>query len=680
MPIRVKSASAQPFGLPAPPAGWLQKPAGISLCMIVRDEEQFLERCLSSVCDAVDEIVVVDTGSQARTVEIARRFGALVEQREWRNDFAWARNEALKLAKYRWVLQLDADEELLPESKPGLEQLKSARAYLTGLWVRCINHADQYLGGDGTISHTVARIFPNTERIRYFGAIHEFPSLDGATTTLSCLNSTVKIVHHGYTNDMMRDRAKFDRNLSIIEASVEREPEDEFNWYNLGMTTYIAGDYPRAVEAMERMWAIASRRGARPFVPNGLTVLADALTDFLNDPEKALGYAKEALNLAPRYANAHFSAGRALDALNRHAEAREMYLCAIEDGKYLDRQFVVDEDVPRWKAHNMIGGGYVAEGDDESGLHWFDEGLKNSPKVQPLRINRAASLERLNRLKEAEQTLRSLCEDLGDEQSVLQYVNFLLRHKPLDALAAIEKYHAVCSADVAVAQLVAGAALCQRLGMSDGESFLLAAVRLAPGSAQVLGPLEVIYRNRGDEAAIANLRAAEAKTEPKAPGDFARRAQIAASEGDFARGLSIALAGLEMTPADAMLRYSAAAACASLGRKGDAVAHLDAAAEIPSDLQVHVEQLRAVLLRDLGRTEEALAAADRLLCAGGAQIDALLLRASLLEALGRAQEAESAYQNALPISKRRAAAELGAFYLRAGRFADAQRVAEEALA
>jgi glycosyltransferase involved in cell wall biosynthesis len=646
MPVRVKSSPAQPFGLPQPPPGWQQKPAGISLCMIVRDEERFLERCLASVGDAVDEIVVLDTGSKDRTMEIALGFGAIVHEREWRNDFAWARNEAVKLAKYRWIFQLDADEELLAESKAALQQIRTARAHLVGIWVRCINRADQYLGSDGTISHAVARIFPNHERIRYYGTIHEFPALDGATTTLSCINAPVKIVHHGYTAEMMSERSKFERNRSIIEAAVERSPDDAFNWYNLGMTAYLGGDYERGVQALRQMWFLSQAQGARPFVANGLTVLADALTDHLNKPEESLEFALAALKLAPHYANAHFSAGRALDGMKRYDEAREMYLAAIDDGKYLERQYVVDEDVSRWKAHNMIGGGYAAQRDDVSALHWFDEGLKSSPKVQALRINRGAALERLGRLDEAERTFAGLCEDLGDEQSVLQYVNFLLRHNPLQALSAIEQHYEKCSDDAAVAQLMAAAAVAQRLNHGDGEWYLLKACEIAPGSAEILGPLEAIYRSRGDDPAIQRLRAAEAQSQPKAPADFARRSQIAASQADFARALTLAEAGLRLAPMHAMLRYSAALACANLGRRADALAHLDAIVELPEDLQLHV----------------------------------LLMRAALLEGFGRLSEAEAALLSALPLAKKRVAVELGGFYMRAGRFADAQRIAEEALA
>ena len=86
----------------------------ITLCLIARDEEAMLPACLESVRGAVDEIVLVDTGSRDRTVEIARAAGAKVVEQAWRDDFSAPRNEALRLATGQWVLQLDADERLAP--------------------------------------------------------------------------------------------------------------------------------------------------------------------------------------------------------------------------------------------------------------------------------------------------------------------------------------------------------------------------------------------------------------------------------------------------------------------------------------------------------------------------------------------------------------------------------------
>ncbi len=122
------------FNLPPPgPEFKEQLPAGISLCMIVKNEERFLAECLESVKDVVDEINIVDTGSTDRTVEIARSYGANVIFREWRNDFAWARNEALQMATKRWTFVLDADEELEQECVAQLRSLKTTPAGLAAV-------------------------------------------------------------------------------------------------------------------------------------------------------------------------------------------------------------------------------------------------------------------------------------------------------------------------------------------------------------------------------------------------------------------------------------------------------------------------------------------------------------------------------------------------------------------
>src|ERR1700722_16558008 len=110
------------FNLPVPEPDHEQLPEGISLCMIVKNEERFLEACLESVKDVVDEINIIDTGSTDRTIEIAQKYGAKIDYREWRNDFSWARNESLKMATKRWTLVLDGDEELESES---VEMLRS---------------------------------------------------------------------------------------------------------------------------------------------------------------------------------------------------------------------------------------------------------------------------------------------------------------------------------------------------------------------------------------------------------------------------------------------------------------------------------------------------------------------------------------------------------------------------
>ena len=94
----------------------------ISLCMIVKNEEAYLEECLTSVKDLVSEIIIVDTGSTDKTKEIAKKFGAKIIDFTWIDDFAAARNASIKQATGDWILVLDADEVI---AKKDFETIKT---------------------------------------------------------------------------------------------------------------------------------------------------------------------------------------------------------------------------------------------------------------------------------------------------------------------------------------------------------------------------------------------------------------------------------------------------------------------------------------------------------------------------------------------------------------------------
>ena len=629
MPLTVRSKrgrsataplQALPFGLPLPPADWPQKPAGISLCMIVKNEEQFLERCLQSVEPFVDEINIVDTGSTDRTIEIARSFGANVEQHAWQNDFSWARNKSVEMATRRWIMQLDADEELLPESAQALRSIANAPAHLTGIWLRCINASDKYKGG-GSVSHAIIRIFPNHPRVRFRGYVHEFPSIDDSPLSMQAVVAPIRIVHHGYTASVVSDRSKYDRNLALVEQGVADHPDDAFHWYNYGQTTHLNGEHERAAPAFEKMWELCVEHGMRAFTANGLQMLADIYSEHLHQPETGLRWALECLQRSPRYANAHFSAGKAYFLLKRYDEAREMYAKAIDDGQYVDRQFVVDDEVPVWKAQCEIGSTYAEQGDHARALHWFEDALSRRPKVQPLRLNRARALENLGRLAEAEETLRGVHEDFPDESSTVEFVNFYLRTgKEREAIALIDAPHEGLSPIARISMLLAAAHVEQKNGWGDGRAHIEAAFAIAPHDAQVLAALEALNANV------------------------------------LVRALGLA-------------------------RAGDKTAALQALDVIPQDANAaSAWLLKATLLREFCRMDEAIAALREVLARQPQHLDALLMHAQLAERAGDAASAEVSLQTALPLARTRVAVELAGLYLRTGRVAEAKRVAEEALA
>ncbi|MFZ2655904.1 MAG: glycosyltransferase family 2 protein, partial [Victivallales bacterium] len=98
------------------------KPPTLSVCMIVKNEEAFLGRCLKSVVDHVDEIIIVDTGSTDRTVGIAKSFGARIYYHPWQDDFSLHRNQSISYARGRWIFIIDADEEYRASSKRNLRE------------------------------------------------------------------------------------------------------------------------------------------------------------------------------------------------------------------------------------------------------------------------------------------------------------------------------------------------------------------------------------------------------------------------------------------------------------------------------------------------------------------------------------------------------------------------------
>ena len=101
----------------------------ISLCMIAKNEEKYLEQCLNSVKGLADEIIIVDTGSTDRTKEIAKKFSAKIFDFKWIDDFSAARNESLKHAAKDWILVLDADEMIDKEAVKAIKDFIKNNEY-----------------------------------------------------------------------------------------------------------------------------------------------------------------------------------------------------------------------------------------------------------------------------------------------------------------------------------------------------------------------------------------------------------------------------------------------------------------------------------------------------------------------------------------------------------------------
>ncbi len=223
--------------------------------MIVRDEEEMLPRCLEAVKDGVDEIVIVDTGSRDRTVEIARSYGAKVLFHEWTGDFSEARNIGLNAATGDWLLWLDADEIFVGDDARRL------RALCGKTWRECfrvdiIHHLGDADDGDRAM-HSSWRIARNRPEYRFQGRIHEqightFP---GFLLDERFEHTDLRLDHFGYLGAVRADRGKSDRNLKLILSQLEEGDDSAFIHFNLASEYSVMLDEPRS----SRRWNTSAR-------------------------------------------------------------------------------------------------------------------------------------------------------------------------------------------------------------------------------------------------------------------------------------------------------------------------------------------------------------------------------------------------------------------------------------
>jgi tetratricopeptide (TPR) repeat protein len=270
----------------------------LALCMIVKDEEAMLPRSLDAVREWVDELIVVDTGSTDRTVEIAKERGARVLHHEWTGDFSAARNVSFDAASSDWVLYLDADEVLVPGDGPRLRELIS-HTWREAIFLIETNHTGDLEDGTAT-THDAMRLVRHRPDRRFTGRLHE--QLGGIPSYLAERReiSTVRIEHFGYLGDVREDKDKATRNRAILDLEFADGDVTPFMRFNLGMEHVAAGDHAGAVEHLERAW-----------------------TELEADPESATyGYTPM---LASHLVDALRGSGRLDEAERRAVEILEIY-------------------------------------------------------------------------------------------------------------------------------------------------------------------------------------------------------------------------------------------------------------------------------------------------------------------------------------------------------------------
>ena len=272
--------------------------ARLGLAMIVRNEADCLGACLESVRGVFDEIVVVDTGSTDRTKEIASSYGARVLDFTWIDDFAAARNFAFDSANSEWVMWLDADDVLLPESRERLLALKSR-----------LGDADAYLmrydyaqdGNGRTICHFFRhRILRNTKEARWKYPIHE--CIQTPKTWKEAMTNIV-VTHRRTPEASARDNG---RNLRILRKAIEQYPDDQRMRFYFSKELFNDGFIEESVGSFEKYLLGGDWHEN---VVNAHLLLALAHWK-LGQEEKAIDVSMRGIRLDPRWAEFYVTIGQ----------------------------------------------------------------------------------------------------------------------------------------------------------------------------------------------------------------------------------------------------------------------------------------------------------------------------------------------------------------------------------
>ncbi|MDP4099398.1 glycosyltransferase [Paenibacillus sp. P96] len=282
----------------------MDKPS-ISLCMIVKNEEEYLPKCLRSVQCIVDEIIIVDTGSTDDTVAIARAFGAKVIEMPWEDSFSAARNRGLDEATGDWILWLDADEEMDVAEADKLKELL-ARDAIREQNIEGIQFCFcTYLEGGGTEYICLQRMVRNRPEYRFEGRVHEqiLPSMLKANPGMQIGQVGIHIYHEGNLIKNIVRQDKIRRNQSLLLQSLEEYPKYRQYHYYLGVELYRLNELESALEQFNI--ALANPEGFLPVVLASAHKYRLALLESMGRYDDMVRYSMESIEQFPDFTDLH---------------------------------------------------------------------------------------------------------------------------------------------------------------------------------------------------------------------------------------------------------------------------------------------------------------------------------------------------------------------------------------
>ncbi len=449
----------------------------LSLCMIVKDEEKFLSTCLESVKDHVDEIIIVDTGSTDRTVEVATKYNAKIYHHPWENSFSKARNYSLSYATCDWILILDADEELEKEGACKLrEVIKDNEANVINLPVFY-----KPKGGKNLSVSSSGRIFRNYQGFHYEGIVHNKLIYSGIEN-----NVNIQLYHYGYHQGEEQMEKKFKRTSTLLKEQIKDNPENPIPYHYLAISYLDRKRNDKCIkEALEaiRLFEMQNSNSQFRLISYYTACVAYYRMKDLTNAEK---YALKTIEFHPDYLDAHCI----LSSI--YFLRKEYNKCEKATNNYLRSLEAIESDPSKalsisyntlnhaWLAHTRMAINHYEQGNQNYGhqslnsaincadnlwepyfaigKHFMEhnnlmmaemflrDGLNNDPKNRTIQYYLADTYEKSGSSDKALKLFRSILNDYEDEIPAEYRIGLLhLKHNRFEE--AINSFKSVINKD-----------------------------------------------------------------------------------------------------------------------------------------------------------------------------------------------------------------------------------------
>ena len=384
------------------------KKATLSLCMIVKNEERYLSDCLKSVKDVVDQIVIVDTGSSDQTVDIAKEYEAEIYHFPWCGDFSAARNESLKYATCDWIMWMDADERLAPESTEHLLRILASEELPV---VYKVNIHSVWKDKTTIQLSSAHRIFNNNKGIYFSGKIHEQITRSASAVSAEERDSNIVIHHLGYGSSPESTKRKHKRNRKLLEQMVTESPDSAYAHYTLAQHYSMTEEHRKALVHYEKAYTL--KQFDNSMTASLLNTMAESHVK-LGNYDIAQEFCKISLTMIPRQVGGYYLLYEIANKQNNYKGAitwLEKLQVQNKEVKLSEKRISTDILIDEDRILYTLGLLYLKSGNTDKAIYYYERVYQNKNDHIELLEEMVNIYTQTKNFEKAEKILKKLAQN-----------------------------------------------------------------------------------------------------------------------------------------------------------------------------------------------------------------------------------------------------------------------------